>query len=343
MCSKTKYLLISFFGYLLLTSCTKNADIQPQGVIKPFVVPSHFPQPHYTFENNPITAEGVALGRALFYDKQLSIDKTISCASCHFQHAAFSDPGKTVSLGVENREGRRNSPPLFNLAWNTSFMWDGGINHIEVMPIAPITDHSEMNLPITEMIARLNASNDYTLAFKKVFNKTPIDDQQALFVLTQFMSTLISATSKYDKEIKHKASYTEKELHGKELFTANCSSCHTTPLFTNHAFKNNGISISNNDLGRFEITLDSNDIGKYKVPSLRNIALTYPYMHDGRFEDLSVVIEHYSTGLATSINISEELPQEGFQFTPTEKEALLAFLQTLTDYDFITDERFGKP
>lgn len=328
-------------GLFFLLSCKKSEQILPQGVEQPFVVPSHFPLPHYSFANNPISSEGVKLGRRLFYDKSLSIDNSISCASCHHQQAAFSDPGKPVSLGVENRPGRRNSPPMFNLAWNTSFMWDGGINHIEVMPIAPITVMEEMDISLQQLIDRLNQNSFYVNEFEKVFRSTPITDKQLLYALTQFMTTLVSATSKYDKEIYSLASYTAQELQGKALFETNCANCHQPPLFTDFSFKNNGISTTEVDLGRYEISLDSNDIGKFKVPSLRNIALTYPYMHDGRIEFLEDVIEHYSTGLANSSNYSELLPENGFQFTTSEKEALIQFLYTLTDEEFLNNKSFG--
>lgn len=333
--------IIVCLGLLLLFSCKKSEQITPQGVEQPFVVPSHFPQPHYSFANNPISPEGVTLGRRLFYDKSLSIDNSISCASCHHQQAAFSDPGKPVSLGVENRPGRRNSPPMFNLAWNTSFMWDGGINHIEVMPIAPITVMDEMDISLQHLLERLNADESYVAEFEKVFHSTPITDQQLLYALTQFMTTLISANSKYDQVITNLTTYTNQELQGKELFEANCTNCHQPPLFTDFSFKNNGISTTGVDLGRYEISLDSNDIGKFKVPSLRNIALTYPYMHDGRIEHLEDVIEHYSTGLSESNGYSELLPENGFQFTTSEKEALIQFLYTLTDEEFLNNKSFG--
>lgn len=328
---------------LLFLGCNKDQAITPfenEGI---FELPEHFPEPVYQFDKNNFTSKGFELGRELFYDPFLSSDNTVSCASCHFQNAAFSDPGKALSNGVNSAQGRRNSPALFNLIWNTSFMWDGGINHIEIMPLAPITDPSEMNISMADLIEKLNNNSSYKSSFKEVFGEEEINDQKLFYALAQFMGALVSSTSKYDKYVNGETQLDPQEMEGLTLFKNNCASCHSAPLFTDNSFKNNGIDSVFNDLGREEITLQTSDKGKFKVPSLRNVALTYPYMHDGRFNSLEAVINHYSEGVIHSNSLSEEIPLGGFQFNNSEKAALLSFMYTLTDWDFVQNNRFSKP
>jgi cytochrome c peroxidase len=326
-----------------LFSCNKTEQINPISESELMSYPDHFPTPHYNFENNEFSTEGFELGKKIFFDKNLSSDQTISCASCHHQQFAFSDAGLPVSEGVEGRLGRRNSPPLFNLIWHKSFMWDGGINHIEIMPIAPFTDHAEMDLEMSEVVDLLNNSPVYRNAFQDVFNSSTIDSQKLLFVLTQYMGALVSGNSKYDKVERGETTFSQTELQGQSLFNAHCASCHTAPLFMDNKFHNNGIEPNIAvDEGRYEITQESNDIGKFKTPSLRNVMLTYPYMHDGKFMNIEEVIEHYSEGINATDNLSPLLPQGGFSFTNEEKNALIAFLKTLTDWEFVYDTRFSE-
>lgn len=326
-----------------LFSCKKKEVITELNDLDVLNFPDNFPAPFYNFENNEFSNEGFELGKKLFFDKNLSSDQTISCASCHHQNFAFSDAGKPISEGVEGRLGRRNSPPLFNLIWHTSFMWDGGINHIEVMPIAPLTVHDEMNMDISDVVELLNNDLSYQKEFKSIFGEDAIDSQQMLYALTQYMGALISQNSKFDKRERGEVSFNQKELLGFSLFNNHCSSCHSAPLFMDNDFHDNGITtLPVVDGGRYEITQETDDIGKFKTPSLRNVALTYPYMHDGRFNDLEDVIEHYSSGIQTSSNLADVLPEGGFNFTNDEKNALIVFLKTLTDWEFVYDDRFSK-
>lgn len=330
---------------LFLFSCNKEDDITDVDNINEIKIPENFPDPVYNYDNNPYTNNGFELGRKLFYDKNLSADKKISCASCHRQSFAFSDPGNAVSQGVEGREGRRNSPAMFNLLWHESFMWDGGVNHIEVMPLAPLQEPDEMDMSLNEILSYLNENNEYSNLFKNVFDTTEISSQQLLFALTQFMGALVSSNSKYDKVQNGEESFNSEEFKGYNLFKDNCVQCHTEPLFTDNQFHNNGLdnTFNTDDLGRFEITQNPNDSAKFKTPSIRNIALTYPYMHDGRFSSLEEVIEFYSSGISSSSSLDENLPVGGFDFTSKEKQALLSFLNTLTDWDFVYDIRFSDP
>ena len=326
-----------------LFSCNKKKEITPISSEDLLFYPAHFPSPVYTFENNDFSERGFELGKKLFFDNSLSSDQTISCASCHHQQFAFSDASHPISEGVEGRLGRRNSPPLFNLIWHESFMWDGGINHIEVMPIAPFTDHAEMDMEINEIVTILNNKPSYKKEFSAVFGSSSIDSQQLLLALTQYMGALISSNSKFDKVENGEASFNEKEILGLNLFNNHCSSCHSSALFMDNEFHDNGIGVNPLvDQGRYEITQNVNDLGKFKTPSLRNVMLTYPYMHDGRLTNLEDVIEHYSSGITETDNLSPLLPVGGFEFSDAEKNALIAFLKTLTDWNFIYDNRFSK-
>tara|TARA_Y100000782_G_C10186364_1_gene266861 strand:- start:81 stop:1139 length:1059 start_codon:yes stop_codon:yes gene_type:complete len=332
--------LLAFF-FIVLMGCEKDTQ-EPEAALPLLQVPSYFPEQVYQFENNPISKERIALGRMLFYDPQLSSDGTISCASCHHQSAAFSDPGLATSFGVKGVTGSRNSPALFNLLWKDRFMWDGGINHIEVMPVAPITEKNEMNETLVGVAQKLNRNVTYKQQFKTAFGEDSITSAMYLKALAQFMSTLVSANAKYDDVLLGEASFTEMEANGYELFKNNCNSCHTEPLMTSNGYANNGIVKAANDSGRFRITLNPDDFSKFKIPSLRNVALSYPYMHNGSIATLEDVIEHYSTNIQPSETLAPEL-SEPFSFTEKEKEELLAFLNTLTDYQFINNTSFSPP
>jgi cytochrome c peroxidase len=331
--------ILAFAVILLLFSCKKEKITALQDEIK-LEVPSYFPQPNYNFQGNPLSTKKFELGRKLFYDTYLSIDNTISCASCHHQQYAFSDAGNALSAGVNGTLGSRNSPAMFNLIWNTSFMWDGGINHIEIMPLAPITDHREMNISMPDLIAKLNSSSSYKALFKDAFEVETITDYELFLALAQFMGMLISADSKYDKYIQGKATLTASELAGLELFRNHCASCHIEPLFSDMDFHNNGLDEEFEDEGRYLITLLASDKGKFRTPSLRNIEVTGPYMHDGRFHTLEQVLDHYSDGIQQSSTLAPGLVS-GILLSSQDKTDLIAFLKTLTDYGFLSNPKFS--
>jgi cytochrome c peroxidase len=303
-----------------------------------FEQPSHFPAPHYKFENFDLTESRVELGRKIFYDPILSSDNSISCASCHDKAHGFSDPGLAFSYGVNDSITARHSPSLANLAWNTSFMWDGGVNHIEIMSFAPITNPNEMNEDMSNVVEKIKADPAYQFQFDMAFGQESIRDQTILWALASYMSVMVSADAKYDKVITGKASFSTEEKKGYILFQRDCAACHSEPLTTNFSFQNNGIDSVFNDIGRERISMSSEDKGKFKVPSLRNVALSAPYMHDGRFNSLAEVINHYSDGIVESNTLNSSL-SGGFNYTQEEKSAIEAFLNTLTDYAFITNEK----
>lgn len=339
------FLLSALSGSLILACTqkeTEQEELQQVRFTGP-VVPPHFPEMHYTFAGNPVTAAGVELGRMLFYDPRLSADGTISCASCHAQVHAFADHGTVVSTGIHGRVGIRNSPPMQNLAWSPAFMWDGGINHIEVMPIAPITDPNEMGETMFHLEQKLQDIPEYHSRFQSAFGSDSITSEHLLKALAQFMSMMISADSKYDRVMLGRESFSPIEQEGYELFQTYCNSCHTEPLMTDFRFRNNGIGGNDdNDEGRYRITLDDADKGKFKTPSLRNISITAPYMHDGRIANLRTVIERYSEGVPDHPN-RDPLLSQPFSFTPEQIDALHYFLYTLEDHSFLSNPILSEP
>ena len=308
------------------------------------ILPKNFPTPYYTFKNNKLTPEIFLLGRELFYSELLSKDNTVSCASCHQRIAAFAHIDHTLSHGIYGRIGNRNIPSLQNLIWNTTFMWDGGINHIEIQPIGPITNRLEMDETLEGVIEKLKKSEKFKPLFTKAYQDTIITSERMLKALTQFMGLMISNNSKYDKYLAGKAEFTVEEERGLQLFRSKCSSCHTEPLFTDNSFKNNGLFPDSTlkDIGRGAITGKVEDNYLYKVPTLRNIEMTYPYMHDGRFKKLKDVLNFYTTAASHGTSTDPLVTKIGL-LTFEEKKDLITFLFTLTDKEFLYDRRFADP
>jgi cytochrome c peroxidase len=295
--------------------------------------PSHFPKPNYSFDSS---AESIQLGRALFYDPLLSLDGTISCASCHSPYNAFAHTDHAVSHGIGDSIGTRNAPALFNLAWQKKLMWDGAINHIETQALAPISHPGEMGESLPNVLSKLQKSSLYPTLFRDAYGDTSITSQRMLKALSAFQLSLVSANAKYDRVVQKTDSFTTQEKAGYQLFKTKCNSCHTEPLFTNHTFKNNGLRIDPEikDVGRYAVTLQAVDSFLFKVPSLRNLSYTYPYMHDGRFQKINEVLNHYTNGINNTIHLSKEL-QQGIKLSSNEKVDLTAFILTLNDQEFI--------
>jgi len=308
-----------------------------------FYVPQGFPAPQYDFSTNPVTVAGFKLGRKLFYDPRLSRDNTISCGSCHQQTVAFAHSEHRVSHGIDGLFGTRNAPGLWNLAWNQTFMWDGGITHIELQPLGPIGNPVEMDETLPNIIAKLNADSQYRLMFEAAFGSDTITTQRITQAISQFQGLMISDNSRYDQYMRNEISLEQPELNGLATFRSKCASCHTEPLFTDRSFHNNGLTPEPTimDAGRMMITANPADSMKFKTPSLRNIAVTPPYMHDGRFNTLSQCLDHYSGTMYPSATLDPQLTS-GIPLTPQEKSDLLAFLATLTDYTLINDPRFRE-
>lgn len=305
--------------------------------------PKGWPKPHYDFSKNPLTEEGFQLGRNLFYDPILSRDSTISCASCHLQSTGFTHVDHSLSHGIEGKIGTRNSMSLMNLAWSKSFMWDGGVNHLDVQPLNPITSPVEMDETLEHVVSKLQKTKKYPLLFEKAFGDSKITGQRLLKALSQFELQLVSSNSKYDKVMRKEVIFTEQEQNGYKLFKTNCASCHNEPLFTSEKFENNGLAIDTtlNDIGRMKITNKQEDYLRFKVPTLRNVQFTFPYMHDGRFKTLTEVVKHYN-----SLGKNKRLPKQlarPMKLSDNERVDLVAFLKTLTDTEFLFDKRFSFP
>ncbi len=333
-----------FLGSLLVNACKKSGDGNSGPHPLNFSTPAGFPAPQYTFTGNPLTEEGFELGRKLFYDGRLSKDGNFPCASCHQQFAAFATFDHPLSHGFDNQFTLRNAPGLFNMAWNKEMHWDGGITNIEVQPLAPLTAPNEMAETINNVIGKLQQDDQYKKMFTAAFGDETINSQRMLLAMTQFVNSLVSANSKYDKVKQSKAVFTQTEQTGYTLFQSKCTGCHPEPLFTDHSFRNVGLPVDPfiNDFGRMRITNRREDSLKFKVPSLRNVAITFPYEHDGRFSSITSVLDHYSSGVQNGPTL-DPLLQNKIPLTNTEKFYVLEFLKTLTDSTFINESRFSQP
>jgi cytochrome c peroxidase len=326
---------------LLITCCVLCAFT---GSDKLFRIPQGWNIPEYDFSKNPLTPEKVELGRVLFYDPILSQNNTISCASCHSQYSAFTHTDHALSHGIDEKMGTRNAPALMNLAWQNTFMWDGAVNHLDVQALAPIHNPVEMNETMRNVVTKLQRSNVYPALYQLAFGDSTITGEHTLKAIAQFMLTLVSANSKYDKVQRKEEEFTEQERKGYGLFKDHCVSCHTEPLFTTNTFANNGLSVDTtlNDVGRMSITHNPTDSLLFKIPTLRNIEFSYPYMHDGRFKTLTQVLNHYASGIRQSLTLSKEV-QKPIMLSSNEKVDITAFLLTLTDKEFLFNPKLSYP
>ena len=333
---------------LLITILSSFAVRKYQAEPMPVRIPSNFPKPVYQFANNPVTKQGFELGRKLFYDGLLSRTGTVSCGSCHQQESAFIQADHDLSHGVDDQLGKRNSLPIFNALFKKTFFWDGGVANLELVPVNPLENPVEMDEKLDNVIRKLNHSNVYRTLFKEAFGCDTISSREFLYAFAQFMGAMISANSRYDHYIRNEGvQLTADELQGLRLFKEKCSSCHATDLFTDGSYRNNGATeYSETDKGREEVTLNPADRGKFKVPSLRNVAYTAPYMHDGSLETLEAVLSRYNSGIRDSQTLDPLLRQKdgkiGIALSKLEQQQIIAFLNTLTDHEFLQDKRFSE-
>lgn len=346
--SKIVCVLLSCF---VLVSCSSNDDENYQAVAEAnpkldFKVPANFPEPVQDIESNYPTQKGFELGRKLFYDNRLSSDNTVSCAFCHEQATAFTHHGHAFSHGINNLEGLRNTPAIQNLVFQKEFFYDGASNSIEMLSIVPIHNPVEMNETLEGIAGKLQKDKVYVQLFDEAF-KSKVTSGTILKALGQFLTMMVSANSRYDKYVRNEpgGTMTPLELEGKNIFNDKCATCHATDLFTDNSFRNNGLppNINLDDRGRERVTGFVADRYKFKVPSLRNVALTAPYMHDGRFGSLQSVLNFYSNDVQPSATLDPVLTHGGVTGIPLsqrEKEAVIAFLQTLTDEEYINNPLF---
>ncbi|MFC0777024.1 cytochrome-c peroxidase [Flavobacterium sp. HJSW_4] len=340
-------------GLAFMSLSCADADDSYQEVLPLVAVPDNFPA-FIDSKANPLSKDGIALGKKLFFDKRLSGDNQVSCATCHQQNLAFSDGFALTRNGISGNALERNSPALINLAWaGNGLFWDGGSNNLESQAFAPLAHQDEMHQNLTELIEELNGDAHYPRLFKIAFGRA-VNQADIVKAIAQFERTLISADSKYDKYVRGEpgGEMDENELSGLRMAEQFCFSCHATPLLTDNLYHNNGIDNDFTDdtelmskRGRARITHNSNDLGKFRTPTLRNVEKTGPYMHDGRFTSLQEVVEHYNSGVLASTTLDPLLQQDkkpGISLSEIEKKQLIAFLKTLTDYKFLNNRRFSE-
>ncbi|MFM9944590.1 MAG: cytochrome-c peroxidase, partial [Bacteroidia bacterium] len=339
------------FSALFLASCKPN---EPDEIIKKTVidtalipVSSEMP-PIVSFPDNKVTKAGLELGRFLFYDKLLSENNTISCGTCHLQAKAFVD-GEQFSKGTIGQLGNRNGMPTFNLMWFDSLFWDSRAARLKQLALMPIANPLEMNTTPEAVVEKLKLSAAYKLRFKNTFGDENITTDRLAMALEQFLMSMVSDNSRFDKSKRGEVKLTDEEKRGFEVASQKgCFNCHKTSLFTDNLSHNTGLNHTP-DKGLYETTKKSADDFKFKTPSLRNVALTAPYMHDGQFATLEKVIEFYDHDVIPNLqkkpnNISPFIEQgTRNRISPSDTKALIAFLNTLTDYDFITNSKFSDP
>jgi len=353
---------ILLLGLLIsLQSCSKDNETTYQPIDTTYQLEHEgLPEPQLS-NDNPLTIEGVELGRRLFSETLLSKDNTMSCATCHVQENAFADLNR-FSIGVEGLPGKRQAMAIFNMAWNNNeFFWDGRAHLLRDQSLMPIEDPLEMNETLDNVIIKLEAIPNYIERFETVFGTPEITAERMALAMEQFMNTIVSNQSKFDKVQRGELSFTTSEARGRDLFFrqfdpsnpnnsgANCAHCHGGANFENNDYMNNGLDIETDmvDIGREAVNNNPLYKGAFKVPSLRNIELTPPYMHDGRFDTLEEVVDHYNHNIKISPTLNSTLASVqnngGLQLTPQDKSDLIAFLKTLTDYELINNPKFSNP
>jgi cytochrome c peroxidase len=344
---KTKHIIWIILP--LLWSCSTDDAEDYKNIPMDFQVPSNFPALAYNLANNPPTEKGFELGKKLFYDGRLASDGIVSCGFCHIQENAFTHHGHTVSHGVDDAIGTRNAPAIQNMAYQNVFMYDGAASHLDLVSIIPFTSPIEMNGDFSKAVLMMKNDPVYQKLFKVAFTDGQINSENMLKALGQFMVMITSSNSRFDKFRRNETggNLTQDEKAGYNVFNSKCSSCHATDLMTDNSFRNNGLQIDPlyNDIGRFRVTELPQDKYKFKVPSLRNIEKTAPYMHDGRLFTLEAVLDHYQFGVVQSATLDPILNQNGklgIPLTNTEKQQIIAFLKTLTDTQYLTDKRFSE-
>jgi cytochrome c peroxidase len=368
MTTTNKLTFVILIALAVFYSCSKDKDpVTPTPISTPpnntsptpytLNIPTIFAQTlpaPFNPPNNPLTVEGIELGRHLFYDPILSGDGTQSCATCHAPTLAFTDTNQ-FSTGIDGLKGNRNSMPIFNAAWNfnNKFFWDGRALGLEGQAFGPVRNPIEMHNTWPNAVASLQNHPTYPNMFNAAFGTPTVDSVLVVRAISQFERTLISANSKFDRYLLGMEALTPQEASGFNLFMdqqgGDCFHCHGSagnPLWTDNDFHNNGLDATFTDLGLGGVTGNPADNGKFKTPSLRNLIFTAPYMHDGRFQTIDEVLDFYSTGVQMSSTIDpmmEHAANGGVQLTAQEKANLKAFLLSLTDNSFITNPNFQAP
>lgn len=356
--NKNKFILTFLCLGLVIVACKEEEEPIPAPTPYALVTPSSLPPPNIAADN-PLTEEGILLGKMLFYEPALSGNGSQSCNGCHNQGKAFTDNGKALSKGIQGLEGIRNSMPLFNLMYHTDFLWDGRATSLRVQALLPIQDELEMNETLENVIQKLGDKEIYPMQFALAFGDETINEERISLAMEQFLTTLVSGSSKFDDYQAGDTELTESEHRGMEIYFGetnpsavnvggDCFHCHGGPLLSNNQFMNNGLDTEENftDLGLYEATGRDIDRAKFKVPSLRNIAVTAPYMHDGRFATLEEVIEHYNSEVQESSTLDPNMHaiiEHGLNLSEQDKLDLINFLHTLTDQVYLNNTDYHSP
>lgn len=325
-----------------MQGCGKKKDLQFATPLT-LKIPATFPNP-VLFQNKELTVEGFELGRRLFYDTRLSIDGSISCASCHQQVAGFGTYDHDLSHGIGGEHGTRNAPTLFNLAWTNNYTWDGRYIKLQNVFAAHINNRVEMGETVNGVVSKVKNSSVYPPLFKAAYGTEEINQEKLLNALAQFVGSLVSAETKYDSVKQNLASFTANEQAGYIVFKNKCNTCHAEPLFTDYSYRNIGLpaNLLLNDKGRMGFTNNRNDSLKFRVPTLRNLYKSFPFMHDGRFFAFTQLFDHYQTGVQASFTL-DPLLNGGIALLTAEKTVLLDFLKTLTDNNFTKNTAYSAP
>ncbi len=349
---KRKYFFLFIFIFLFIFGCKRDPSFFDKETFHPHFIKLDIPKglpPMKIPEDNPLTEEGVYLGRKLFYEPLLSANNQMSCASCHQHQNYFKDSNFTFSTGIDGIQGNRNAMALFNIGYEKSFFWDGGAPDLESQVLGPITNPLEMHETMLNVVNKLQKHPLYPSLFKKAFGTDKITSKHIMYAIAQFERTLLSGNTRFDKWRRGEIEFTTQELRGFNIFMdekkGTCAQCHTFGnTFTDFEFRDIGLDSIPSDLGRYRITLNPDDIGKFKTTTLRNIAMTAPYMHDGRFKTLRECIEFYNTDFHYSKNLALELKSvpKG-RMNDDEIDDLITFLNTLTDSTFVHNKNFSNP
>lgn len=337
-------ILLFFAAGLLMVNACKKTDInigRKPATIE-FRIPPNFPNPVFDFGAHPLTVEGIALGKKLFHDSRLAKFNDVNCGSCHQQHAAFTQFDHDLGHGTSHQHTTRNVPGIFNMVWQPIMQWDGSVPGLAEQPLACLSAPEKMAETPASVAGKLSNDTAYERLVSEAFGDNKISGDRILNALTQFVASIVSAESKYDKVLSGKAIFNESEQAGLEIFELKCASCHPPPLFTDFSFRNTGLEVNpfHPDYGRMNVTHNPADSLKFKVPSLRNVGFTGYYAHDGRFIDFSEMLTHYSEGVIQSPTLDPSL-QNGIPLTNVEKFYLEEFLRTLDDSTLIADPRYG--
>lgn len=335
------YVVITVASAMLVNGCKKSSVKRITGTPITFNVPEGFPEPVYDFSQNPLTQEGFDLGRKLFHDNRLSKFLDVTCSSCHQLHSAYTTFDHDLGHGTNRQHTMRNVPVIFNMVWHSAFQWDGGVATLDEQVLTCMKAPEKMGENEGDVAVKLEADEEYRQMFTRAFGDATINGERMSKALTQFVAMLVSSNSRFDRMKKGEVVFNASEQNGYEIYKSKCAGCHAEPLFTDLSYRHNGLPMNpaHEDYGRMRITGNAADSLKFKVPTLRNVALTGYFAHDGRYPAFTQMIAHYADGIQQGPTLDGTL-KNGIPLTDLEKFYLQEFIFTLTDSVLVTDPRF---